>query len=173
MPLHRVVISLAASLAALSAFGQLTLPPLSQHASVSQSIGMVTVNIDYGSPRVHAPGTNEDRHGTIWGGLVPYGLTDLGFGSCKQCPWRAGADWNTTFTVSHDVKVEGQALKAGTYGLSMIAQAMPDDWTLIFSNDSRNWGKLLLRPRSRCSAGQGQAHQERVSRVSDLRLSGA
>jgi hypothetical protein len=32
-------------------------------------------------------------------------------------PWRAGANENTTITFSHDVKIEGQILKAGTYAL--------------------------------------------------------
>ncbi len=114
-----------------------------QKASVTQWIGPVQVTVDYSSPDVHGPG-GEDRAGKIWGGLVPYGLHDLGFNNCTQCPWRAGANQNTVFTVSHDVKVEGQTLKAGAYGLFMIAD--PGDWTIIFSNNSTSWGAFTYDP---------------------------
>jgi tetratricopeptide (TPR) repeat protein len=83
---------------------------------------------------------DNDRKGKIWGGLVPWGLSDLGFNGCKECPWRAGANENTTFTVTHDVRVQGQALPAGTYGLHMIPGQ--DAWTVIFSKDASSWGSF-------------------------------
>ncbi len=110
-----------------------------QRASVSQWIGLVKVTVDYNSPDVHGPG-GEDRAGHIWGELVPYGLHDLGFNNCKTCPWRAGANENTVFTVSHDVQIEGQPLKAGAYGVHMLAG--PDEWTVIFNNVSTSWGSF-------------------------------
>ncbi len=119
----------------------ITRPPSgdNQRASVTQWIGLVKVSVDYSSPDVHGP-AGEDRAGHIWGELVPYGLHDLGFNDCKTCPWRAGANENTVFTVSHDVLVEGQPLKAGAYGVHMLAGA--DEWTLIFSNNSTSWGSF-------------------------------
>ncbi len=139
----RKAIALAAALVAASALGQaISVPPSgdNQHAVVTQYIGPVAITVDYHSPNVHAP-NGDDRRGKIWGGLVPYGLTDLGFGTCgKQCPWRAGANENTTFTVSHDVLINGQKLPAGSYGVHMIAD--PDDWTLIFSKNSSSWGSF-------------------------------
>jgi hypothetical protein len=114
-----------------------------QKASVSQWIGPVKVTVDYSSPDVHSP-TGQDRTGKIWGELVPYGLHDLGFNDCKECPWRAGANENTVFTVSHDVKVEGKPLKAGSYGLHMIAG--PEEWTVIFSSNSTSWGSFSYDP---------------------------
>jgi hypothetical protein len=125
----------------------ITRPPSgeNQHATVSQNIGLVRVTIDYNSPKVHNPFTNEDRRGKIWGTLVPWGMSKgLGYGNCTECPWRVGANENTTFTVSHNVQVEGQTLKAGTYGLHMVAD--PDTWTVIFSNDSTNWGSFFYDP---------------------------
>ncbi len=110
-----------------------------QHAQVSQWIGLVQVTVDYHSPDVHAP-DGRDRAGHIWGELVPYGLTDLGFRDCKECPWRAGANENTTVSFSHDVKIEGQPLAAGTYGLHMIPGK--DSWTIIFSHNSTSWGSF-------------------------------
>lgn len=121
----------------------LTLPPSgeNQHSEVSQQIGLVTVRISYNSPNVHAP-DGSDRKGKIWGGLVPYGMTNLGFGSCgDQCPWRGGSNQNTTITVSHDVVVQGKPLAAGTYGLHFIPAK--DEWTIIFSNNSTAWGSYF------------------------------
>src|SRR5260221_13833402 len=119
----------------------LTLPRDSQASSITQSIGLVTVKVDYSSPRVHAPNASKDRRGEIWGKLVPYGMTNLGFGSCKECPWRAGANENTTFTTSHDIAVEGQKLPAGTYGVHMIPDA--NEWTVIFSKNHTSWGSFF------------------------------
>ena len=104
-----------------------------------QGIGPVQVIIEYSSPAVHGP-DGKDRRGQIWGKLVPYGLTDLGFGLGKPAPWRAGANENTVFTVSNDVSIEGKPLAAGRYGLHMIAG--PEEWTLIFSKDSNAWGSF-------------------------------
>ena len=125
-----------------NAAAQLTLPPdgENQRSSVTQYLGLVKVTIDYNSPKVHNPHTGEDRRGKIWGKLVPYGLVDLGFGTCKECPWRAGANENTVFTVSNDVKIEGKTLPAGTYGLHMIPGE--NEWTIIFSKNSKSWGSF-------------------------------
>ena len=123
-----------------------TLPPdgANQKASVSQWIGPVEVNVTYNSPKVTAP-DGTDRTGKIWGKLVPYGMANLGFGTCgDQCPWRAGANENTVFRVSGDVKVEGQPLAAGTYGLFMVPGQ--DEWTVIFSKNSTSWGSFFYNP---------------------------
>ncbi len=138
--------SLFALLLATAAFGQasITLPPDggNQHATVKQFIGPVSVSIDYHSPKVHSPANGEDRRGKIWGGLVPYGaVKSLGFGTCTECPWRVGANENTVFTTSHEIKVEGQPLAAGAYGLHMIAG--PEEWTIIFSKNSTSWGSFF------------------------------
>jgi hypothetical protein len=119
------------------------LPPdgKNQKASVSQWIGLVEVNVTYNAPKVTAP-DGTDRTGKIWGQLVPYGMANLGFGTCgDQCPWRAGANENTVFRVSHDVKVEGQPLSAGSYGLFMIPGQ--EEWTVIFSKNSTSWGAFF------------------------------
>ncbi len=123
----------------------LTLPPSGENpqASVTQAIGPVRVTVDYSSPRV-VRGKN-DRRGKIWGELVPWGMSDLGFNGCASCPWRAGANENTTFTVTRAVKVQGQPLAAGTYGLHMIPGQ--DEWTVIFSKDASNWGSFWYDPK--------------------------
>jgi hypothetical protein len=124
-------------------FSQISTPPNgdNQKSRVSQWIGPVEVTITYNSPDVHGP-DGADRTGHIWGELVPYGFVDQGFGTAKSAPWRAGANQNTTIYVSHDVKVEGKELKAGTYGF-FIAPEKEGKWTVIFSKDSESWGSYF------------------------------
>ncbi|MEO0470640.1 MAG: DUF2911 domain-containing protein [Bacteroidota bacterium] len=128
----------------LTLVAQLTTPPSggNQKSEVSQWIGLVKVSILYNSPDV--TGNNgQSREGKIWGQLVPYGLNNFGFGSSTAAPWRAGANENTVFTVSHDVMVEGKPLKAGTYGLHMITREKGQKWTIIFSYNSGAWGSYF------------------------------
>lgn len=112
-----------------------------QKSSITQWIGPVKVNITYSSPDVTGP-AGEDRKGHIWGEVVHYGFIDQGFGTSKAAPWRAGANENTTITFSHDVKVEGKDLKAGTYGL-FLAIEKTESWTWIFSKNSSSWGSYF------------------------------
>jgi hypothetical protein len=123
----------------------ITLPPSgdNQFCSVTQGIGIVRVTVEYSSPNVHAP-DGHDRKGHIWGELVPYGLADLGYNGCTQCPWRGGANENTVFTVSHPVKIEGRLLPAGSYGLHFIPGR--DEWVVIFSKDYKAWGSFWYDP---------------------------
>ena len=118
----------------------ITLPESqNQKVSLSQWIGLVEANVTYNSPNVTNPWTGEDRTGKIWGGLVPYGYHFVTFAN-RMIPWRAGAQTNTVFTISHDVKIEGKHLPAGKYGLFMLATK--DAWTIIFSKNYNSWGAL-------------------------------
>jgi hypothetical protein len=135
--------TLLAPRTALAAQG-LTFPPNGDNpqAAVMQALGPIRVTIDYSSPRV-IRGSN-DRRGKIWGELVPWGLSDLGLNGCAECPWRGGANENTTFTVTHDVKVQGKPLPAGRYGLQFIPGQ--EEWTVIFSKDADSWGSYWYDP---------------------------
>ena len=126
---------------------QITVPPSgdNQRSVVTQYMGLVSVSIDYNSPDVHKP-DGTDRKGNIWGKVVPYGVNNLGFGWSSDefpSPWRAGANENSTISFSHDVLIEGQALKAGKYGLHMIPGEK--DWVVIFSNNSSAWGSYYYK----------------------------
>ncbi len=138
-----------------TAFAQITLPPNGDNlrSTVTQQVGPVTVSVEYSSPRVVRG--KDDRRGKIWGDLVPYGLSDLGFNDCSHCPWRAGANENTVFTTSHDVKVQGQLLPAGRYGVHMIPG--PTDWTVIFSRNSTSWGSFSYDPKEDALRVQAKA----------------
>ena len=116
---------------------QLDLPRNSQRAKVSQQIGISEVSIAYSRPAVN----NRE----IWGKLVPYGMNNLGFGTATSSPWRAGADENTVIEFSDDVKIEGQDLAAGKYGLHMILEANGKA-TIIFSKNHTAWGSYFYEP---------------------------
>ncbi len=147
--MKKLIPALVLLLAGTAALAQqstgITLPPSgdNQRSTVTQAIGLVKVTIDYSSPRVVRNG--DDRRGKIYGKLVPYGMQKgLGYGNCTECPWRAGANENTTFTTTNDIKVEGQPLPAGTYGLHMIPGE--SEWTIIFSKNSTSWGSFWYDP---------------------------
>ena len=102
----------------------LDLPRASQHAVVSQRIGITDITINY-----HRPLANGRQ---VWGKLVPYGQV-----------WRAGANENTTVTFADPVTIEGQPLEKGTYGLHMIPGQ--DQWTVIFSKNASAWGSFTYK----------------------------
>ncbi len=118
------------------AFGQITMPAAggNKKASVSEWIGITNVKIDYNRPAV------KGREGKIWGSLVHYGFADLGYGTSKSAPWRAGANENTTIEFSTDVLIEKNPLPAGKYGF-FIAMG-PEKATLVFSKYNTAWGSF-------------------------------
>jgi tetratricopeptide (TPR) repeat protein len=82
----------------------------------------------------------------VWGKLVPYGWNVQGFGSGNSAPWRAGANENTVITFSHDAKVEGKTVPAGTYGLFFVVN--PDNsGEVILSKDYKSWGSFFYDPK--------------------------
>jgi len=97
----------------------LKLPDQSPAASVTQTVGLTEITVNYHRPAV--------KGRKIWGELVPYNE-----------PWRAGANENTTITVSTDIKVGGKPLRAGTYGVHVIPT--PTDWTIAFNTVTTGWG---------------------------------
>lgn len=118
------VVSLGHAQTATGETLMLTLPRQSQHAQVTQRIGITDITINYHRPL--AAGRQ------IWGKVVPYGQV-----------WRAGANENTVITFSDPVTVEGQALDKGSYGLHMIPGE--NQWTVIFSKNSTSWGSFTYK----------------------------
>ena len=141
-----MVCLLAAAGAGAQELSELAMPPngMNQKAEVSQWIGLVKVTIAYHSPNVHGP-AGRDRTGHIWGELVKYGLFDDGFGPSKAAPWRAGANETTTISFSHDVKIGGRDVRAGTYGLFLEVQPS-SPWTWILSTQT-GWGAYQYDPK--------------------------
>jgi hypothetical protein len=121
------VLSMANLCHAQTATGEtlmLNLPRQSQHAQITQRIGITDITINY-----HRPLANGRQ---IWGKVVPYGQV-----------WRAGANENTTITFSDPVTIEGQPLDKGAYGLHMIPGE--NQWTVIFSKTSSAWGSFSYK----------------------------
>ena len=131
------------------------LPQASPQATLNETVGVTDITIVYHRPSV--------RGRTLWGDVTPEktaaivkatsylpqnspeGTLDGGQGTGKEFPmvpnghvWRAGANEATRFTVSDDVLVNGQPLKAGTYSLHMIPGK--DEWTIIFNKTAEQWG---------------------------------
>ncbi len=86
----------------------------SPRTAAMASIGPVHVHIDYSSPSV--------RGRTIWGGLVAYGEV-----------WVTGAHKATSINIPADVRINGNEVKAGKYGLFTIPEE--DQWTIILNSN--------------------------------------
>lgn len=120
-------------------FAQMDLPPSggNPRATITEEVGITSITLKYSRPDVNK------REGKIYGegNVVTYGFsTQNNISNKNTSPWRAGANENTTITFEHDVKVEGQPLKAGTYGLFMAMA--PENVTIIFSTQSEAWGSF-------------------------------
>lgn len=89
-------------------------------AKVTQTTANGTViTIDYSQPAV--------KGRTIGKEIAPYGEV-----------WRTGANEATTFEVSRDVKINGQALSKGKYALFTIPNK--EEWVVIFNKVPEQWG---------------------------------
>ncbi len=99
----------------------LNLPRTSQHARITQRIGITDITIDY-----HRPLVNGRK---IFGGLQAYGQV-----------WRAGANENTTIEFTDPVTIDGHPLPKGVYGLHMIPGEI--SWVIAFSKNSTSWGSF-------------------------------
>ena len=126
-------------------------PRPSQKASVMQTIGVTDLTITYSRPgikgrmiwgdapataeaRVKGDATLDDQNARQKGEpIVPYGHV-----------WRTGANEATQFSVSDDVLINGQPLKAGTYSLHTIPGR--EEWTIIFNSDAGQWGSFTYDP---------------------------
>jgi len=120
----------------LSVFAQLTLPRASQRQEVTQTVGDTKISIVYHRPNVNGR--------TMWGCQAKNVVPKANYEEPCLVPsgqvWRTGANENTTFEVTNDVKINGQALPAGKYGLHMI----PGDgeWIVIFNKVNNEWGSF-------------------------------
>jgi tetratricopeptide (TPR) repeat protein len=113
---------------------QLNTPRGSQQATVGQRVGITDITVTYSRPAVNGR--------EIYGALVPYGMNDLGFGTSKAAPWRAGANENTTIEFSDAVSLGGQKVAAGTYGFHINIKDA-DKATVILSKDHTSWGSYF------------------------------
>ena len=98
-----------------TASAQLQLPQPSPKASVTQTVGLTDITIDYSSPGV--------KGRTIWGDVVPF-----------DSLWRAGANTATKITFIRDVTVEGTTIPKGSYSIFIIPSKA--QWTMIINKNA-------------------------------------
>jgi hypothetical protein len=84
------------------------------------------IKIVYGQP--------QKRGREVFGTLVPYGQV-----------WRTGANEATEITLTKDVQINNQLLKAGTYSIFTIPQS--EKWTIIINSDVGLWGSYNYVPK--------------------------
>lgn len=114
-----LILALAVSLnTELQAQG-IKMPQSSSAQTLTQEFGLGKVTLSYSRPNT--------KGRKIFGALEPYGTV-----------WRTGANAATTITFTDAVKVGGQELAAGEYGLFTIPGK--DEWTVIFNKGSKQWG---------------------------------
>ena len=112
---NKAVLFLALGMISLGAAAQkITVPAPSPLQTVTQKFGLGEVAIEYSRPAV------KDR--TIFGDVVPYGKI-----------WRTGANATTKITFTDEVKLEGNTVKPGTYGLYTIPNK--DSWEIMLYKD--------------------------------------
>jgi hypothetical protein len=103
-------------------------------AVTTQRLGISTITVNYSRPSV--------KGRKVWGDLVPFGWNVQSFGLGNSAPWRAGANENTTITFSHDAKVEGKTVPAGTYGLFFVIN-QDNTGEVILSKSNMAWGSFF------------------------------
>jgi hypothetical protein len=121
--MRTLIAALVLALAA-PAVADIQLPEASPASTIAQEVGISKVTVAY-----HRPGVKGRK---IWGDLVPTGKV-----------WRLGANDATTLQFSHDAKINGQKVPAGTYGLFAIPTA--NEWTLILNKQSKQWGAYFYK----------------------------
>ena len=105
---------------------------------ISQRVGLTDIDIEYSRPGV--------KGRTIFGELVAFGKI-----------WRTGANSNTKITFSSDVMMDGQTLKAGSYGLYSIPNK--DTWEIIFYSEAdkngvpRDWDDNKIAAKTTVKVG--------------------
>jgi|SRR5690554_6085736 len=94
---------------------------VSPNASISQTIGMTVISIDYGRP-----GLKGRTYFAENAELAPVGSV-----------WRTGANEATAISFSGNVNFGGEEVEAGTYALYTIPGE--EEWTVIL-NGKQSWG---------------------------------
>jgi len=109
------IVALSLALSSGAAFAQsLPLPAPSPHGTVTQTVGITDITVDYSSPGL--------KGRKVFGTLVPYAQI-----------WRAGANAATKVTFGTDVTVADKPVAAGTYSLFFIPTAKA--WTVVLNKN--------------------------------------
>ncbi len=114
------ILTIVAFTVALSATNaQVRTPQPSPKCTVTQTVGLTDVVIEYSRPSM--------KGRTIFGDLVPFGKM-----------WRTGANQNSMISFSEDVTIDGKTLKKGKYAIFTTPKA--ESWDVFFYSTTDNWG---------------------------------
>ncbi|MFD2163717.1 DUF2911 domain-containing protein [Paradesertivirga mongoliensis] len=100
------------------------MPQASSTQTLTQDFGLGKISVTYSRPDV--------KGRVIFGGLVPY-----------DAVWRTGANSATVITFTDDIKIEGNTVPAGEYGLFTVPGK--NEWTVILSKGSKQWGAYAYK----------------------------
>lgn len=117
--MKKILASITLFLVCMPTFAQVRTPQASPKASITQTVGLTEVAVDYSRPSA--------KGRTIFGDLVTFGKL-----------WRTGANQNSMVTFSDDVVIDGKTLKKGKYAIFTTPKA--DSWDVFFYTDTQNWG---------------------------------
>ncbi len=117
--MKKVLFVLAMMLANYFTEAQIKTPAPSPKATLTQTVGLTEVVINYSRPSA--------KGRTVFGDLVPFGKL-----------WRTGANENSTISFSEDVTINGKVLVKGKYAIFTTPKA--DNWEIVFYSVTDNWG---------------------------------
>lgn len=117
--MKKTFITVALALFCLAANAQVKVPQSSPKSTVTQTVGLTEVTLEYNRPSV--------KGRTVFGDLVPFAKL-----------WRTGANQNSMVTFSEDVTIGGKTVKKGKYAIFATPKA--DSWEVFFYTDTQNWG---------------------------------
>jgi tetratricopeptide (TPR) repeat protein len=143
----------------VSASAQIKTPSPSPTSELKQTVGLTDVTITYSRPGV------KDRTVFSKDGLVPYGKA-----------WRTGANSATKIAFSDDVKLGGQALKAGEY--AVLTTPNEKEWKfMLYPYESGNWSSYTEKSPAATISAMPKASGRKVESftidVNNLRNNGA
>jgi hypothetical protein len=99
----------------------LKVPAPSPLQTIKQAFALSEITVEYSRPSV--------KGRVIYGDVVPFGKV-----------WRTGANGSTKITFGEDVKVEGNAVTAGTYAIYTVPNK--DSWEIMLYKDLKLGGNV-------------------------------
>ncbi|WP_424961780.1 DUF2911 domain-containing protein [Ekhidna sp.] len=121
------LVCLFAGLFTQAQFHTMKIPQPSPKVMETQRLGITDITVDYSSPAT--------RGRDVWTNVIN------GYGD-PNLAWRAGANMNTRISFTTDVNINGNPLKAGSYGFHIDVDG--DTFTLMFADHDNQWGSYYL-----------------------------
>lgn len=151
--MKKALLIIVIAVMSLVAEAQVQIPAASPSASVSSTIGLTEVKIDYARPRLKGRKIFGDKDV-----MYPWGTI-----------WRTGANAGTKITFSDDVKVEGIAVPKGEYLIFTWPGAT--EWTVSLYKDVKIGGNTEAYDKSQEAANFKVKSEKLASKVETFTIS--